>query len=352
MHVTLPQFSPHPLVRGGHTQTVVASFLPGTKPYAYSAAQHRITLDDGDQIVLHDDIPATWQSGDRVALLVHGLGGSHRSGYMVRGAAKLVSQGVRVFRMDLRGWGAGFGLNRLPLHAGRSEDARQAFDYIADICPDAPINVVGFSMGANMVLKMAGEFGDSPPSLLAGVMGVSPPICLQSCMTGMRQSFWNRFYDRNFVRWLQRYHVSRKPLFPEEQVPADFPPGLLEYDALITAPQSGFVDAADYYNRASAGPMLSRIGVPALVVAAADDPIIPIANFQQASYSATTQVEITSGGGHLGFIGTSSRDPDRRWIDWRVVDWVLTHGQRPTIRHRPHSEARMPRKQSPADVST
>ncbi len=351
MHITLPNFRPHPLVRGGHFQTVVAAFLPGTKPYAYSAVQHKVTLADGDQVVLHDDRPSQWQVGDPVALLVHGLGGSHRSGYMVRGAAKLTGHGVRVFRMDLRGWGAGFGLNRLPLHAGRSEDARQALEYVLERCPDSPVNVVGFSMGANMVLKMAGEYGSSPPSRLSGVMGVSPPICLQSCMHGMRQSFWNRLYDRNFVRWLARYHRTRKSLFPDEQVPAEFPPGLLEYDALITAPQSGFADAADYYARASAGPLLKNISVPALVVAAEDDPIIPIANFEESLCSATTQLEITSGGGHLGYIGTSSKDPDRRWIDWRVVDWVLNHVRRATVWQRPHTEVRKPRKADTAEIS-
>jgi len=313
--------------------------------------QHRITLEDGDQIVLHDDRPSQWQSGDPAALLVHGLGGSHRSGYMVRGAAKLTAHGVRVFRMDLRGWGAGFGLNRLPLHAGRSEDARQALEYILDVCPDSPINVVGFSMGANMVLKMAGEYGDHSPTRLAGVMGVSPPICLQSCMTGMRQNFWNRFYDRNFVRWLQRYHRNRQPLFPDEQLPQAFPPGLLEYDAVITAPQSGFVDAADYYNRASAGPLLKHISVPALVLAAEDDPIIPIANFQPTICSSTTQLEITPGGGHLGFISTSSNDPDRRWIDWRVVDWVLSHGKRKSAWQRANPESRACRKHGSSDTT-
>lgn len=353
MHITLPSFRPHPLVRGGHFQTVVAAFLPGTKPYKYAAVQHKLTLDDGDQIVLHDDRPMPWQTGDPVALLVHGLGGSHRSGYMVRGAAKLTALGVRVFRMDLRGWGAGFGLNRRPLHAGRSEDARQALEYVLDICSDSPVNVVGFSMGANMVLKMAGEYADRPPSRLAGVMGVSPPICLESCMKSMRENFWNRFYDRNFVRWLQRYHRNRKPLFPDEEVPQNFPPGLLEYDALITAPQSGFVDAADYYNRASAGPLLKHISVPALVLAAEDDPIIPIANFQPNLCSATTQLEITPGGGHLGFIGTASKDPDRRWIDWRVVDWVLTHGKRASTWHRLHRrDGGVGRRRSNAEAST
>lgn len=338
MHVQIPPFQPHPLVRGGHAQTVLGCLFPGTKAYRYSAVQHRVTLDDGDAVVLHDDCPAAWRPGDNVALLVHGLGGSYLSGYMIRGAAKLANRGVRVFRMDLRGWGAGFGLNRRPLHAGRSEDSRQALEFVADMCPESPVNVVGFSMGANMVLKMAGEFAASFPRQLSSVMGVSPPICLQSCMTAMRRSFWNRFYDRNFIRWLQKHHLLRKPLYPDEKLPERFPPGLLEYDAQVTAPQCGFADAAEYYQKASAGPLLPKIEVPTLVVAAEDDPIIPVANFQQATLASNTQLEVTTSGGHLGFVGTNGKDPDHRWIDWRVVDWVLQHGRRSSW-HRPTAPA-------------
>ena len=98
-----------------------------------------------------------WQPADRSALLIHGLGGCHDSGYMQRIAHKLNARGVRVFRMDLRGCGAGMGLARLPYHSGRSEDARAALAAIARICRNSPTTLVGFSLGANMSLKLLGE---------------------------------------------------------------------------------------------------------------------------------------------------------------------------------------------------
>ena len=121
---SLPPFRQHLLFRGGHAQTLAGAYLPGRR-YRYRAEQREVTLPDGDRIVLHDDCPAGWQSGQRAALLIHGLAGSHQSGYMQRIAHKLQARGVRAFRMDLRGCGAGAGLARLPYHSGRSEDARR-----------------------------------------------------------------------------------------------------------------------------------------------------------------------------------------------------------------------------------
>ncbi len=98
-------------------------------------------------MILHDDCPDEWQPRDRVALMIHGLAGCHESGYMQRIAHKLSTRGVRVFRMDLRGCGAGQELASLPYHSGRSEDAVAALEEIAEIAPDSPVTLVGFSLG-------------------------------------------------------------------------------------------------------------------------------------------------------------------------------------------------------------
>src|SRR5439155_22369503 len=127
-------------------------------------------LPDGDAIPLHHDAPASVLPDPRsptpdsrppcaAVILIHGLGGSHQSGYMVRCSAKLRARGVRVFRMDLRGCGAGLGLARHPLHAGRSEDAEAVLDYVHQQYPNSLIHIIGFSMGANIAIKLAGELG-------------------------------------------------------------------------------------------------------------------------------------------------------------------------------------------------
>ena len=362
MAIALPQldwppFRPHALVPGGHLQTILGNYLPSeTVP---PGVEHHVPLPDGDHIVLHDDGPRTASvpacsaldqlpAGARedtarrldgahrgstsedayatsVAILLHGLGGCHQSTYMQRCSAKLRAAGVRVFRMDLRGCGAGLMLARHPIHAGRSEDAGAALDYVSRQCPGAAINLVGFSMGANIVLKLAGELGSNAPACLASVMAVGPPIDLIECSRNMQRGF-NRLYDRRFARNLVRFIERRSQLVPDAHsrplVPQ--PRRLVDFDAMFTAPLAGFNGTDDYYARASSGPLLPRITVPTLIVTAASDPIIPVAPFERASYSPTTRLHIASCGGHLGFIAASGADPDHRWLDWRVVDWVTS----------------------------
>ncbi|MDX1945269.1 MAG: alpha/beta fold hydrolase [Pirellulaceae bacterium] len=324
MTLEFPPFRPYPLLAGGHLQTIAGAYLPGGH-YPYRAAIRHVPLADGDQIALHDD-RSHWSAGDPVAILIHGLGGCYQSTYMERCAAKLAARGLRVFRMDLRGCGAGFALAKHPLHAGRSDDAAAVLDYVRKLCPGSPIHMAGFSMGANILVKMAGEMGAAAPPELVSLFAVSPPIDLVECSRNIRFGR-NRMYDRRFVKNLLA-HVRRR----ERQVPgaltrplAPRPLGLLEFDDRFTAPLSGFAGVQDYYERASSAPVLRNIARPTLIVAAATDPIVPIGPFERASYSATTRLVITPCGGHLGFVGQRGSDPDRRWLDWRLIDWIEHH---------------------------
>jgi len=328
MSLDFPAFRPHPLVRGGHLQTILGCYLPWQRS-AYQAVQHLVPLDDGDKLALHDDKPASWQPGDAAVLMVHGLGGCHLSGYMRRGAAKQAARGYRVFRMDLRGCGAGFLHARHPTHAGRSEDALASLRFVMEECPASSIHVVGFSMGANHVLKMAGELADRVPSELASVVAVCPPIDLLACSRNI-QLGKNRIYDRSFVIGLMKQIERRKRLVPGALLcPLDPRPNrLFDFDTHFTAPLAGYADANEYYEQSSSFPLLKHIAVPTLIITAASDPIIPTGPFERADYSATTQLVVTPCGGHLGFIGRAGVDPDRRWLDWRILDWIQSHPRR------------------------
>ena len=165
-------------------------------------------LDDGDQLVLHDDRPEDWRSGDAAALLVHGLGGSHESVYLRRIADKLRQRGS-AFRMDLRGCGAGIELARVPYHSGRSADAAAALRFIENLCPGSPVTLVGFSLGGNIVLKLAGESAGNPPRNLCRVMAVSPPADLSACSAWIGR-WQNRGYDRYFAELLRKQLLERQ----------------------------------------------------------------------------------------------------------------------------------------------
>ena len=319
----IPPFRPRRLLGSAHAQTLAAALFPGPR-IAYSAEQHRVPLADGDEIVLHDDCPADWQPSDPVALLMHGLAGCHQSGYMRRIAAKLCDRGVRAFRMDHRGCGAGAGLARLPYNAGASDDVATVIAFIERLAPHARLSLVGFSLSANILLKLLGERGTDVPSTIESAIAVCPPIDLQiSCENMTKWS--NRLYDRHFVRLLMRqvrYKQRTRGDVPRIQFHGRVR-RLVDFDDQYTAPLAGYSGAEEYYSRSSANQFLPTISIPTTILASRDDPMIPIHTIENATLSPTTRLITTEHGGHLGFLGQSSTDADHYWMDWRVVEWVL-----------------------------
>jgi predicted alpha/beta-fold hydrolase len=320
---TVPPFEPHPWVRGGHRQTIVGRYLPGPRVKLPSVVR-AIEADQGDWLCLLDSVPAGWKPGDPGAVLVHGLAGCARAPYVVRVAARLHRLGVRVVRMNLRGAGAGFGLARGIYHAGRSEDVRRVVEWLATQAPGSPLALIGFSLGANLVLKLAAEAADEPLPGLDSVLAANPPLDLAaSCRHIQRPE--NRIYDRNFVRLL-RAEVARLHLrFPDLE-PADLSrvQTLLEFDDHYTAPRNGFRGADDYYARSSAGPLIPRIPVAGLVVHAEDDPFIPADPFRQIPFPAGLALELVPSGGHLGYFSRTRWEGNRRWLDARLVAWLAS----------------------------
>jgi uncharacterized protein len=315
----LSDFIPHPWLRSGNLQTIIGSwgFVPAER-----AVRHLVTLADGDQVVVHDDQPPTWRAGDRTALLVHGLCGSHRSGYLVRIAAKLNAAGVRTFRLDMRGCGAGRALARHPYHSGRSEDLAAALTAIAVWCPGSPTALVAFSLGANAALKLLGECGDRPPGHLDRAIAVCPPVDLAACVRSLAR-YPARIYDRFFTGMLlEQVHAS--PTLSEHAArifARHRPTRLVEFDDAFTAPLCGFGDAATYYRRCSAGPLLPDIRVPTTILAAVDDPIVPITPLRAGISGTSLAFVAPPHGGHLGFIASDTR----RWMDLTIVALATAH---------------------------
>jgi predicted alpha/beta-fold hydrolase len=323
----VPEFRPHPLLYSAHLQTLAAYQFSG-KVRPYRAVQRRVPLADGDQLVLHDDCPASWRPGDRTALMVPVFSGNHMSPYVARPAATLAERGVRVFRMNLRGCGAGEGLARSPVHAGDSPDLAASLKYIAQLCPGSPTTIVGVSLGGSLILKLVGECGDSPPGGLDSALAASPPIDWPLCAANMHRLL-NRFYDRRILRSLLerlRSHLERTPGlrvdFPRRPRCCD------EFHAWFTAPAAGYASLDEYYRAMSAAPLLHRVRVPTLIISSRDDPLLPVQQFEEAACSPWVQLALTRYGGHAGFVARAGIDPSRWWLDWRIVDWVTCMGIR------------------------
>jgi predicted alpha/beta-fold hydrolase len=316
-------FQPHPYLRGGHAQTLAGVYLPW--PYeAYRAEQHRLPLQDGDTLVLHEDHPTELAPSAPAVLLVHGLGGCHRSAYMRRIAQKLRDRGAWVWRLDLRGCGAGEPLARSGTHCGRWNDVRHAIEFVSKTTGDRPLHVVGFSLGGSHALHVAADQGDARLGNLSSLLAVCPPIDLRAVEKRLNERT-GRPYDRHFLKSIWREFRQRSKRFhdaPRVQLTRT-PRRLREFDDQVTAPLAGYRDADDYYTRTSVGPRLSEIRLPTRVITAADDPIVPAEPLVYFARATRVEVQVTEHGGHLGFVGRRNGDPDRRWIDWRVIDWVL-----------------------------
>jgi uncharacterized protein len=326
----VPAFKP--LLASGWGQTIAAVYWP-QRPELRPTALYTVSLPDGDQLAIVENRPREWHPGKRIAVLVHGLVGSSASKDLVRLSRKLVGLGFLTIRVNLRGCGPGFGLARHLYHSGRSEDTRAVIRWLAARYPDSPVTQIGISLGGNITLKMAGEDGAHPAGRLDSVVAVSAPIDLAACADRLAQPK-NRFFDRYFVGLLLRHTARLHQRFPD--LPRiEFPKcmTLRLFDDIYTAPRSGFRDAADYYARSSSEQFIPHIACPALIVCAADDPIVDAQCYRRLSASdfaqagqpfqagSNLQVVMPQHGGHVGFLARPGWG-GIRWVDNLILGWL------------------------------
>jgi hypothetical protein len=313
-------FCPLPLLGNPHVQTLLSYVLTGP-PFAHPTTERQVQLADGDRLVLHDSVPPGWQPGGRIALVVHGLGGSHRSGHVQRQALALQRAGLRVVCVDLRTAGRGIALARRPYHAGCSDDLRAAAGEVHRWSPQSPLVLVGLSLGGNVVLKLAGEAAGDPVPGLARVVAIGPPIDVGRCVALLaepRNVVYEQFYVRSLVSHAER-HRRHFPDLPATRFPR--PTTMRLFDDLYTAPRCGFADALDYYRRTSSLPLIPRIEVPALILTARDDPFIAVGPFEELRAPGHVEVRVVERGGHLGFLGPDGAG-GIRWAERYAAAWV------------------------------
>ena len=315
-------FAPHPFLKNGHAMTVAAAFW--IRQFDLPAAEHRLFQVDADSKILGH---CHWQAGKEkdapVLVLVHGLEGSSDSNYMRGMAEKAHARGFHVVRLNQRNCGGTELLTPTLYNSGMSGDYRAVLQELADDDGFTNIFFAGYSMGGNLVSKMAGEFGEAFPVALRGVAAVCPALNLAACADALERRD-NYFYQRRFVTGLLARYARKAELFPQRYSRNGFGPirTVREFDDAITAPSFGFRDAQEYYESAGAKRVLSEIRVPFQLITAQDDPFVPYQAICASGAEQNPAIRFVAPrhGGHCGFIAKES-GPERFWAEQRVVEF-------------------------------
>ncbi len=322
---TLPSwitsFQPRRGLSNGHLQTIVGNFLPRSNfPFQTHAELVQVDPADGSRVLCHCD----WQSeevrAERPAVvLVHGLEGSSSSRYMQGLAARAFRAGFNVIRMNMRNCGGTEELTPTLYNSSFSGDVGAVVDYFARKYDFKHFALVGYSMGGNLVLKLAGEWGARRP--LSAVAAVCPAIDLAAGSDALHEPA-NRVYEWKFLRGLMaRFHRKAK-LFPHIYSIDGIGPvrSLREFDHKIVAKYCGYHSASDYYYRAASARVVQHISVPTFILRALDDPFIRLTHETREQIVANSHILLieTAHGGHCAYLSRDSGD-DIHWAESAVI---------------------------------
>ena len=315
-------FIPHRLLRNPDAMTLVPRYWPRPGLRPGSPVTFRLFAVSADSQIAGQ---CHWQHDpiQRPALiLVHGLEGCADSHYMLGLACKAWKAGFSVIRLNQRNCGGTEHLTPTLYHGGLSGDVRAVVDELSVQGIDA-IWVAGYSMGGNLVLRMAGEAGSANPSL-KGVMAVCPNIDPEACVGALEQPR-NWVYQHHFVTSLKARILRKAALFPGRYPLGQLPRirTLRAFDHAFTAPDGGYLSAEDYYEQTGARHVLARISVPALIITAQDDPFIPYRMFRTTALTnPAISLVAPEKGGHCGFLQGARSDEDRYWAENRLVEFM------------------------------
>lgn len=318
----MPPFEPHPWLRNRDLMTLVASKCPRSYRRLPPQTDRLFETEPGTKLLGH----CFWQALPQqhpTLVMVHGLEGSTESSYMRGTADKAWAAGFNVVLLNQRNCGGTEHLSPTLYNSGLSCDSRAVILELIHKDGLPEIFACGYSMGGNLVLKMAGEMGSAAPSQLRGVVAVCPSLDLAACADALQQPH-NAFYQWHFVRNLKKRYKRKVQLFPEKfRVDGvEAVRSVREFDDAITAPYGGYGHAENYYYRASALRVTSFIRVPTFILTAEDDPFIPVAPFRAPEVQGNPNIQLvtTKFGGHCGFISSYDGD-DRFWAEARIVEF-------------------------------
>jgi len=305
-----------PLFKNPHILTILANFWPREYEFSRFPIEDRLVRTDADtQVLVQTQRPSVAPVGHVV--LLHGLEGSGEAGYIRSMAWDALNAGFIAHRFHMRTCGGTADLCKTLYHAGLTSDLLAFLNGMLSDRTGLPVFLIGFSLGGNVALKLAGELGST--QLIQGVCSISTPIDLAA---GVRRigRLDNRLYERRFLkRMRQRLFATGR--YTRDQLASAR--SLYEIDDKITAPSFGFQGADHYYATQSAQGYLGRIRVPTLLIQAKDDTFIPFEMFRHPTIDSNPFLRLiaTEHGGHLGFL---ARRGARFWLDEVAIEFLLS----------------------------
>lgn len=330
----LTEFIPRRALRNGHLQTIAGNFLPRRNALPLPEAHivqvaPATTAREACHVLCHTHWQPEAVRRERLTvLLVHGLEGSSNSQYVVGNANKLWNAGANIIRMNMRNCCGTEQLSPSLYHSGMSGDVLAVAEHFIQMQQLKSLALVGYSMGGNLVMKMAGEVTPDDLPQLKAVVGVSPAIDLGPSADALHEP-QNRIYEWKFVRGLLDRYRRKAELFPHiystERVTEVRT--IREFDDYLMTQHEGFAGADDYYHRAAAARVVDRIAVPTLVLHALDDPFIRMTAETREKLVRNPQITLveTKHGGHCAFLAAASpaQHDDGYWAEKTLIHFLL-----------------------------
>jgi predicted alpha/beta-fold hydrolase len=314
-------FQPYPMLKNQHLQTLWPTFF--RKAPVICTSRERLFTPDGDFI----DIDWLERPGQPLVFLVHGLASSSRAKYITGLQCSLAQSGFASVAINLRGCSGEPNRKSVSYHGGASQDLNFVITTLQERFPGRPLGGVGFSLGANILLKWLAEHKEA--SRLFAAVSVSAPLLLNLATEKLQRGF-SRVYEQyllGFMKWNQYQKIKalrNQGLHDELQKITQAPSlwkinSLAKFDEYFTAPLHGFADAAHYYQTSSTRPRLKEIKTPTLILHAKDDPFMPTRILPEIQdLSSSVRVEVSEHGGHVGFITSQSNGSPAYWLEERI----------------------------------
>lgn len=308
------------VMRNGHIQTIYPFLF--RKVFSDIFENERVELEDSDFI----DIDFYKRGSDDLIIVSHGLEGSSGKPYS-RGISHHLAynHGFDVIAWNMRSCSGE--LNRLKTfyHGAQTSDITAVIKYALAFHPYKRIHLIGFSLGGNLTTYYAAKIGKKEFPQVFSAVAISAPIELQSSVMKLGLSNFGKFYTSTFLATMKKKSIQKHKLGLIDIDPKQINgcANFIDFDNLITAPHFGFKNADEYYSFASARQYIEHTEIPILLVQSKDDPFLSRSCYpvRLAKKSSLIHLEMTSSGGHVGFIKHDKKF--NYWAEERAAQFIL-----------------------------